>query len=121
MYLMGAPLYHDTEMVVGSEPMRPGVTRADFFPSVFLPYLPRILGLNDIDLCGPEVRSMIIAAASRNRKLAARIAQLSEQARNFVKKSLENLRIRTVLQPPRLRKQGARRDHVYIQNTFKFR
>jgi hypothetical protein len=113
---MGAPVYHDAEMVVGGEPWCPGVKRGDFFPSTFLPYLPRILSLNDIDLCGPEARSMIITAALRNRELAARISQLSEQGRDFVKESLENLRIRTVLQSPRLRQP-----EEYVETTSIYR
>jgi hypothetical protein len=111
---MGAPLYHDAEMVVGGEPSYPGVARADFFPSVFLPYMPRILGLYDIDLCGPEARSLIIAAVARNQKLAAQIAQLSEKGRDFANKSLKNLRIRTALQPPRLTKQDEREETTSI-------
>jgi hypothetical protein len=116
-YLMGASLYHDTEMAVGSEPICPGVTRADFFPSMFLQYMPRVLGLYDVDLCGPEARSLIITAASHNRKLAAWIAQLSEKGRNFVKKSLKNLGIRTALQPPRLTKQEEREETTSIYRT----
>jgi hypothetical protein len=117
-YLVGAPLYHDAEMVVGSEPRCPGVTRADFFPSMVLPYMLHILGLNGIDLCGPEARSMIKTAASRDQKSAAWIAQLSEQGRYFVKESLKNLRIRTVLQPPRLTKQE---EHEETTSTYRTR
>jgi hypothetical protein len=57
--LMGAPLYRDTMLVAGEGPICPGVTDEDFFPSLLLPYLPHVLGLSDIELFGPDVRSKI--------------------------------------------------------------
>jgi hypothetical protein len=117
-YLMGAPLYHDTEMVVGSEPSCPSVTWNDFFPSLLLPYMPRIPGLHDIDLCGPEARSLGATAASHNQKMAARIAPLAEQGYHFASCSSNNLRIRTVLQPPRLTTQEEHEETTSIYRTL---
>jgi hypothetical protein len=116
-YLMGAPLYHDTETLVGSEPYCPCVAKYDFFPSMLLPYLPRILHLSDIDLRGPEARSLIAQAASRIRQLAIRIEQISDTEHHFVECSLRNLRTRTMLQPPRLTRQGEPEETTSIIRT----
>jgi hypothetical protein len=80
--LMGARLYYDATNVVGGDPLCPGVTDEDMFPSLLLPYLPRVLGLSDIELCGPDVRSEIKGAVARDRQLAARIDQLTQEGAN---------------------------------------
>jgi hypothetical protein len=102
---MGVPLYYDIMNVVGRGPLCPGVTDEEFFPSLLLPYLPLVLGLSDIELRGPDVRSKIKGAVARNRQLAARIDTLAEDGANYGEESLQNMRCKTVLQAARFRRR----------------
>jgi hypothetical protein len=103
-YLMGAPLYYNTTHAAGVDPPCPGITDEGFFPTMLLPYMPRVLGISDIELCAPDVRSRIKVAVARNSQLAARVDQLTEEGATYVKESLQNTRCRTVLQAPRIKK-----------------
>jgi hypothetical protein len=103
-YLMGAPLYYDTMSAVGFHPPRPGLTDEGLVFCTHFPYVPRILGLSDIELCGPDAWSRISGAVARNMLLSVRISRLNEGGRDFAKESLQNMRSLTVLQGPCLEK-----------------
>jgi hypothetical protein len=84
--LMGAPLRQNT--------LRRSrwMTAGDFvFPTECFPYLPHILGLEDIDLCGNDATTVVNAAARKQLQLAMLfIAQQVES--EFVRVALNNLR-----------------------------
>jgi hypothetical protein len=65
-YLVGSPMYHNTLALKLPAGHGPGITKDEFvFPIERFPYLPHILGINDIDLCGPNLAEIVDNAAQR--------------------------------------------------------
>jgi hypothetical protein len=62
-------LFHNTLALNLPADQGPGTTKGDFiFPYARFPYLTHILGLHDIDLCGPDLEEVVDQAVRREQR-----------------------------------------------------
>jgi hypothetical protein len=96
--LMGAPLRLDTLSLVDVDAgVGPGVTPGPFYvPKEYVPYLPHVLGLEDIDLCVENSTNIVDAAARKQLVLAVLIAREENEESEFFREALNNLRRNTI-------------------------
>jgi hypothetical protein len=91
-YLMGAALFHDTAGLFSREEIGIGVTSGPFMlPVVGMPYLPRVLRLNDVDLCREDANNIIDGRVRFNEELAGVIAAEDNDDTGLVAQSLADL------------------------------